>query len=73
MNFLRTEQSFLQLVDSVLIEWHKWSVAFQEIKGFLVEHGFHHVKTIDESEAMGTAFFSRDGSRAEINGTTTPP
>jgi FkbM family methyltransferase len=73
MNFLRTEQSFLQLVDSVLIEWHKWSVAFQEIEEFLAEHGFYHAKTIDESEAMGTAFFLRDGPRVEINGTNTPP
>jgi hypothetical protein len=61
------------LVDSVLIEWHKWSVAFQEIEEFLAEHGFYHAKTIDESEAMGTAFFLRDGPRVEINGTNTPP
>jgi FkbM family methyltransferase len=60
MNFLRTEQSFLQLVDSVLIEWHKWSVGFEEINEFLVKHGFNHVKTIEESEHMGTAFFLRN-------------
>jgi FkbM family methyltransferase len=60
MNFLRTEESFLQLVDSVLIEWHKWSVGFEEINGFLAKRGFNHVKTVEESEHMGTAFFLRN-------------
>jgi len=57
MNFLRTEQSFLKLVDSILIEWHKWNVSFVEIKSFLAEQGFDHIKTLEESENMGTAFF----------------
>jgi hypothetical protein len=59
MHFLRAEQSFLQLVDSVLIEWHKWNVSFGEIKEFLAEHGFNHIKIIEESENLGTAFFVR--------------
>ena len=62
MNFLRTEQSFLQLVDSVVIEWHKWSVGFEEINEFLIKHGFNHIKTIEESEHMGTAFFLRNAA-----------
>jgi FkbM family methyltransferase len=62
MNFLRAEQSFLRMVDSVLIEWHKWSVGFEEINEFLVNHGFYHAKTIEESEHMGTAYFLRNAT-----------
>lgn len=59
MNFLRAEPSFLERVDTVIIEWHKWSVSFGEIKDVLAGAGFDHVKTIEESEDMGTAVFAR--------------
>ncbi|MGA3265425.1 MAG: FkbM family methyltransferase [Verrucomicrobiota bacterium] len=60
MNFLRAEQSFLRLVDSVLIEWHAWGATFEEIRKFLTEGGFSYIKTVEESGNMGTAFFSRN-------------
>lgn len=59
MSFLRAEQSFLNLVDSVLIEWHKWRVCLDEVKEFLGGHGYLYVKTVEENENMGTAFFRR--------------
>ena len=59
MNFLRHEKSFFALVDSIIIEWHKWRTNLPEIKTFLEELGFSYRKTIEESEQMGTAFFSR--------------
>ena len=59
MKFLRAEESFLPQVDSVLAEWHKWAVNFAELKEFLDSHGFVFVKTVEENEQMGTAFFRR--------------
>lgn len=59
MNFLRTEPAFLSRVDSILIEWHTWGSTLGEIKKILAEHNFTYVKTVEESEKMGTAFFKR--------------
>ncbi|HYV30474.1 MAG TPA: FkbM family methyltransferase [Candidatus Binatia bacterium] len=59
MNFLKAEQSFLTLCDSVLVEWHKWTVTLGELRQFLVAQGFAHVKTVEENDQMGTAFFKR--------------
>ena len=60
MNFLRAEPAFLSQVDSILIEWHTWGSTLDEIKKILAEHNFTYVKTIEESEKMGTAFFRRN-------------
>ena len=57
--FLRTEQSFLKLVDFIIIEWHAWGASLDEIKQLLAQQGFSYVKTIEESPTMGTAFFRR--------------
>jgi FkbM family methyltransferase len=59
MNFLQAEQAFLALVDSILVEWHKWRVTLDEVKEFLAPNGFAYVKSIEENEHMGTAFFRR--------------
>lgn len=59
LNFLRAEPSFLTLCDSVLVEWHKWTVSLAELKEFLTKHGFAYVKTVEENDQMGTAFFLR--------------
>jgi FkbM family methyltransferase len=59
MNFLRAEEAFLRQVDAVLIEWHKWRVSLEEVQGFLGPRGFAYVKTVEENENMGTAFFRR--------------
>jgi FkbM family methyltransferase len=59
MHFLQAEQAFLKLVDSVLIEWHKWRVSLEEVRQFLAVRGFAYVKTVEENENMGTAFFRR--------------
>jgi FkbM family methyltransferase len=58
-NFLKTEQSFLDLVDSILIEWHKWTVNLEELENLLETCGFKRVKIIEETDQMGTVFFSR--------------
>jgi FkbM family methyltransferase len=59
LDFLHAEKDFLQQVDSILIEWHKWRVALADLESFLAGHGFTLRKLLDESEEMGTAFFTR--------------
>jgi FkbM family methyltransferase len=59
MNFLKAEEPFLKLTDSVLIEWHKWRVSLEDVRAFLAARGFAYVKTVEENENMGTAFFRR--------------
>ena len=59
LNFLQSEAAFLDRVDAILIEWHTWGSTLQQIKDLLVRHHFAYVKTIEESEKMGTAFFHR--------------
>jgi hypothetical protein len=59
LEFLKTEQSFLRLADSVLVEWHKWRVSLQQVSDFLASQGFAYVETVEENDQMGTAFFRR--------------
>jgi FkbM family methyltransferase len=59
MSFLRAEESFLPLVDSIIIEWHNWRTSLVEVRAFLEPRGFHYLKTVEENDQMGTAVFSR--------------
>jgi len=59
MNFLRAEESFLSLVDSIIIEWHNWRVTLADVRAFLEPQGFRYLKTVEENDQMGTAVFSR--------------
>lgn len=59
LNFLKAETTFLQRVDSILLEWHKWRVSLDELKEFLGTQGFTLGKILEESPDMGTAFFVR--------------
>jgi len=59
LNFLRAEPGFLMRCDSILIEWHKWTVGLNELRDHLKSQGFAYVKTVEENEQMGTAYFSR--------------
>lgn len=59
MNFLRAEESFLKLVDSIIIEWHNWRVTLADVRAFLEPRGFRYLKTVEENEQMGTAVFTR--------------
>jgi FkbM family methyltransferase len=57
LNFLQAEETFLKQCDSLVIEWHKWTVQLDTLLEFLQSRGFEYVKTIEENEQMGTAFF----------------
>jgi FkbM family methyltransferase len=59
MTFLQMEGDFLDQVDGILIEWHKWRVAFSDVQNVLGAKGFQLIKVLDESPDMGTAFFRR--------------
>ena len=59
LNFLKTEQDFLKRCDSILVEWHKWTVSLNELLDCLKSQGFAYVKTLEENEQMGTAYFRR--------------
>jgi FkbM family methyltransferase len=61
LSFLISEQPFLGRVDSLLVEWHKWRVTLDNLKNFLSSQGFAYIKTVEENEQMGTAFFRRKG------------
>lgn len=64
LNFLKAEEAFLQRCDSILIEWHKWTVQLDALLEFLEPRGFAYVKTIEESDQMGTAAFRRSSAPA---------
>ena len=59
INFLRTEENFLSLVDSIVIEWHNWRATLADVRAFLEPRGFRYLKTIEENDQMGTAVFAR--------------
>ena len=59
LSFLKAETPFLQRCDSVLVEWHKWTVSLAQLQEFLHEQHFDYVKTLEENDQMGTAFFLR--------------
>lgn len=59
LNFLEDEAAFLDRVDTILVEWHKWRVALKDVTSLLHTKAFTLEKILDESDEMGTAFFRR--------------
>jgi FkbM family methyltransferase len=58
-DFFRHEKAFLDRVDSILLEWHKWSSQLEPIKEFLAPLGFQLVKVFEEDANLGTCLFER--------------
>ena len=58
-DFFRHERSFLGQVDTILLEWHKGSVALDQIKEFLTPLGFHLSRIFEEDANLGTCLFER--------------
>ena len=56
---MRAEESFLVLLDSIIIEWHNWRVTLADVRAFFEAKGFRYLKTIEENAQMGTAVFAR--------------
>ncbi len=59
LDFFQVEKGFLDRVDSILMEWHKWRVELPELVDFLGRHGFRNYEILAEDDSLGTCFFSR--------------
>jgi len=56
---LQHEVKFLELVDTIFVEWHKYKVSFDDLDSFLVAQGFRLKKIIEEIGDNGTAVYAR--------------
>ena len=59
MDFFRVEQPFLEQVDTILMEWHKWRVQLPEVERLLATSGFKLAELLEEQELVGTGLFRR--------------
>ena len=61
LEFLKQETAFLQLVDTIFVEWHNYRVTFKELDAYLISQGFNLVKVLssDAKSYNGTAFYSK--------------
>lgn len=59
IDFLKGNTSFLNRVDAILIEWHKWITTLEEVTGLLQPQGFLMHSVAEEDDNAGTAFFQR--------------
>lgn len=62
LSFVQREKNFLERVDSIFVEWHKWRVTFSDLRQELESSGFACRQVIDENDQMGTAFFARQST-----------
>lgn len=63
LDLLQAEETWLQTVDVILLEWHRWRVQLPEIREFLAQANFKLVKVLKESEKVGTAVFRHKTSQ----------
>jgi FkbM family methyltransferase len=59
MGFLKSNSTFLQLVDSIYIEWHKYAVSFDDLTHFLKERGFELLRIVEDEGFNGVAVYHR--------------
>jgi FkbM family methyltransferase len=59
LDFFRYEASFLDRVDAILLEWHKWAADLKSIEQLLTKHGFHLDRIFEEDKNLGTCCFRR--------------
>ena len=57
--FLQTDKKFLQRVDSIILEWHKWIVSRAEVERMLSEQGFKLAQVLEELGQTGIAWYQR--------------
>jgi FkbM family methyltransferase len=57
--FLQTDKKFLQRVDSIILEWHKWIVNREEVERMLTEQGFKLAQVLEELGQTGIAWYRR--------------
>ena len=59
LDFFRIETQFLDQVDAILLEWHKWRVKLADVEALLSTNGFKLAGIIEEGELNGTCLFRR--------------
>jgi FkbM family methyltransferase len=59
MDFFRNEGVFLNRVQTILVEWHKWRVSRNELEAQLSGNGFCLESILHEDAELGTAVFCR--------------
>jgi len=58
-DFLRQEVDFLaSLVETIVLEWHKWHITLEDIRGILCPLGFVEISILEEDELGGVVIFS---------------
>jgi FkbM family methyltransferase len=55
----QNEQKFLQRVDAIILEWHKWIVSRETIDACLAEQGFRLAEILEELYQTGIAWYVR--------------
>jgi FkbM family methyltransferase len=59
LDFFRIEGQFLDQVDAILLEWHKWRVKLSDVEALLSTNGFKLAEVFEERELGGTCLFRR--------------
>ncbi len=59
LDFFKTEGPFLDRVDTIILEWHKWKAQLDDIKPVLQGHGFQLDKIFEDHPELGTCSFRR--------------
>ncbi|HWD20989.1 MAG TPA: FkbM family methyltransferase [Verrucomicrobiae bacterium] len=57
--FLETDKKFLQRVDAIILEWHKWIVTREQVEAMLTAQGFKLVQVLEELGQTGIAWYRR--------------
>ena len=62
-----TDSKFLQRVDRVVLEWHKWIISRGELNAMLTARGFELIDVLEECQTSGVAWYRavRGDSRCE--------
>jgi FkbM family methyltransferase len=59
IDFLRSHSSFLERVDSIVIEWHAWVTSLSDVKTILEQNGFLLENAYREDQNTGIALFRK--------------
>lgn len=59
VDFLQSHSSFIERVDSVIIEWHAWVTSLHEVSRLMERYGMVLEEVYDEDQHAGTVLFRR--------------
>ena len=51
------DSKFLQRIDRIVLEWHKWIISRRELDAMLISRGFELVEVLEECETSGVAWY----------------